>query len=78
MDQQRAENLYFYMRQQHKSQLEINTMIEKMRLTYGINLEKLDLRYRKQIGYSPNRFDINNYGTAEYRTMNQTRGMQQV
>lgn len=78
MDQQRAENLYFYMRQQHKSQLEINTMIEKMRLTYGINLEKLDLRYRKQIGYSLTDLILTNYGTAGSRTMNQTRGMQQV
>nr|WP_232284234.1 hypothetical protein [Photobacterium sp. SKA34] len=76
MNQQRAENLYYYLRNQKSSQKEINVIIQQLSQNYGINLSELDRRYRSRIGYSPNRYDINTYGSAGSRTMNQTRGMQ--
>ncbi|MEH6531144.1 MAG: hypothetical protein V7735_07350 [Photobacterium frigidiphilum] len=76
MNQQRAENLYFYLRQQHAPQKDINAVLKLLRKNYSIDLAQLEKRYRKTLGYSPNRFDINTYGTAGSRTMNQTRQMQ--
>lgn len=78
MNQERAENLYFWLRQKNHSQKEINVVIQQLNENHGINLNALDRRYRSRIGYSPNRFDINTYGTAGSRTMNQTRGMQKA
>ncbi|WP_318439452.1 hypothetical protein [Photobacterium leiognathi] len=78
MNQQRAENLYYYLRKQNSSQKEINVVIKQLSENYGINLSDLDRRYRSRIGYSPSRYDINTYGTAGSRTMNQTRGMQKT
>ncbi|KAE8177779.1 hypothetical protein [Photobacterium carnosum] len=78
MNQQRAENLYYYLREQNTSQKEMNVVIKQLIDSYNINLYPLDRRYRARIGYSPNRYDINSYGTAGSRTMNQTRGMQKT
>ncbi|KJG10007.1 hypothetical protein UA38_06895 [Photobacterium kishitanii] len=78
MNQQRAENLYYYLREQNTPQKEMNVVIKQLIDNYNINLYPLDRRYRSRIGYSPNRYDINSYGTAGSRTMNQTRGMQKT
>ncbi|CZF81785.1 hypothetical protein D515_01460 [Grimontia indica] len=76
MDEQRAINLYYFLRSQNAPQSQINEVVERINQSYGINLRSLDTQYRKQRGYSPNRYDINTYGTAGSRTMNQTRQMQ--
>ncbi|MDD1793673.1 hypothetical protein L4D06_13760 [Enterovibrio makurazakiensis] len=76
MNQARAENLYYFLRKQNTPQAEINTVIERLLDLHGIDLKKLDLHYRMSRGYSPNRYDINTYGGAGSRTMNQTRQMQ--
>ena len=76
MNQQRAENLYYYLREQNTPQKEMNVVIKQLIDSYNINLNPLDRRYRYRIGYSPNRYDINSYGTAGSRTMNQTREIQ--
>ncbi|WP_028022011.1 hypothetical protein [Enterovibrio calviensis] len=78
MNQARAENLYYFLRNQNTPQAEINIVIERLFDVHGIDLRKLDLHYRMNRGYSPNRFDINTYGGAGSRTMNQTRQMQRT
>ncbi|MDD1779651.1 hypothetical protein LRP49_00455 [Enterovibrio sp. ZSDZ35] len=77
MDLQRATNLYYFLREQNSPQAKIDEVISQLNQRYGIDLRKLDISYRKQRGYSPNRYDINTYGTAGSRTMNQTRQMLQ-
>lgn len=76
MDQHRAENLYYYLRKQNTPQREIDVIIKQLIDTHNISLYNLDRRYRSRIGYSPNRYDINSYGTVGSRTMNQTREIQ--
>lgn len=75
MNQERAENLYYFLRQENAPQADINVVIDRLWEIHGIDLKKLDLQYRAQRGYSQNRFDINTYGSSGSRTMNQTRQM---
>ncbi|GAL02605.1 hypothetical protein ACFFLZ_05100 [Photobacterium aphoticum] len=76
MTEARAINLYYYLVHNHTSRKEINAVLALLKQDHNIDLYALDKRVSKQRRSSPNRFDINSYGTGGSRTLNQTRHMQ--